>query len=357
MSRKKKFHLAWFTNFVQDEWNEPLASAGGSPSADFFIDMAKNLERACFDYIIFEDKLMVSEAYGSSSRAYLKGGIQVPKHDPAPLVAVLASHTRHLGVVATLSTLGYPPYLLARLCSTIDHIARGRFGWNIVTSGEDAAAQNFGLNKLPEHDLRYEMADEYMDLVNQLFASWDPDAVVMDRETGTFADYTKVRPIYFEGKYYKSRGPLNTAPSPQGRPTYVQAGGSEKGRDFAAKHSDSIIAGANGIKGKKEFRDDIRRRAEKFGRDPDDIKVLYLFKVVLGETEAEAKEKYERGVAQPRFIDRQLALISGITDIDFARFPLDEPPPPGLTTNGEVSLARALSPIRQRPDDTATRPG
>ena len=144
MSRKKKFHLAWFTNFVQDEWNEPLAAAGGSPSADFFIDMAKNLERACFDYIIFEDKLMVSEAYGSSSRAYLKGGIQVPKHDPAPLVAVLASHTRHLGVVATLSTLGYPPYLLARLCSTIDHIARGRFGWNIVTSGEDAAAQNFG---------------------------------------------------------------------------------------------------------------------------------------------------------------------------------------------------------------------
>ena len=359
MSRKKKFHLAWFTNFVQDEWNEPLASAGGSPSADFFIDMAKNLERACFDYIIFEDKLMVSEAYGSSSQAYLKGGIQLPKHDPAPLVAVLASHTRHLGVVATLSTLGYPPYLLARLCSTIDHIARGRFGWNIVTSGEDAAAQNFGLNKLPEHDLRYEMADEYMDLVNRLFASWDPDAVVMDRETGTFADYTKVRPIYFEGKYYKSRGPLNTAPSPQGRPTYVQAGGSEKGRDFAAKHSDSIIAGANGIKGKKEFRDDIRRRAEKFGRDPDDIKVLYLFKVVLGETEAEAKEKYERGVAQPRFIDRQLALISGITDIDFARFPLDEPPPPGLTTNGEsASLERFLQygsgrTIRQLAQDKA----
>jgi alkanesulfonate monooxygenase SsuD/methylene tetrahydromethanopterin reductase-like flavin-dependent oxidoreductase (luciferase family) len=138
---RRKFHLAWFTNFVQDEWNEPFASAGGSPwSADFFIDFAKNLERACFDYIIFEDKLMVSEAYGSSSEAYLKGGIQVPKHDPAPLVAVLASHTRHLGVVATLSTLGYPPFLLARLCTTIDHIARGRFGWNIVTSGEDAAA-------------------------------------------------------------------------------------------------------------------------------------------------------------------------------------------------------------------------
>src|SRR6202000_1023024 len=123
-------------------------------------------------------------------------------------------------------------------------------------------------------------------------------------------DHTKVRPINFEGKYYKSRGPLNTAPSPQGRPTYVQAGGSERGRDFAARHSDCIIAGANGIKGKKEFRDDIRRRAEKFGRNPDDIKVMFLFRIVLGETEAEAQDKYNRSVSQQRFIDRQLGLIS-----------------------------------------------
>lgn len=339
---RKKFHLGWFTNFVQDEWNEPFSSAGGAPwDAEFFIDFAKSLERACFDYVIFEDKLMVSEAFGGSSEIYLKGGIQVPKHDPAPLAAVVASHTKNLGVVATLSTLGYPPFLLARLCSTIDHIAKGRFGWNIVTSGEDAAAQNFGLDKLPEHDLRYEMAEEYMDVTNQLFDSWEPDAVVLDRETSTYADHTKVRPINFEGKYYKSRGPLNTAPSPQGRPTYVQAGGSEKGRDFAAKYADSIIAGANGVKGKKAFRDDIRRRAEKFNRNPDDIKVMFLFKVVLGETEAEAQEKYARNVSQQRFIDRQLGLISGITDIDFSKFDLDKPIPQDLTTNGEsASLER-----------------
>src|SRR6202035_3649254 len=118
------------------------------------------------------------------------------------------------------------------------------------------------------------------------------------RTRGVYADHTKVHPIHFKGEFFKVRGPLNTAPSPQGRPTYVQAGGSERGRDFAAKHSDSIIAGANGIKGKKEFRDDIRRRAEKFGRNPDDIKVMFLFRVVLGETEAEAKEKYARGIAQ-----------------------------------------------------------
>ena len=339
---RKKFHLAWFTNFTLDEWHEPLSSGGGNPwNGDFFLDFAKALERACFDYIMFEDTLMVSESYGGNTKAYLKGAIQVPKHDPAPLAAVIGSQTRNLGVVATMSTLGYSPFLLARLCTTIDHLARGRFGWNIVTSGEDTAAQNFGLHELPEHDLRYEMADEFMEVVNKLFASWAPDAVVLDRETQTYADWTKVKPIHHEGKYYRSRGPLNTVPSPQGRVAYIQAGGSERGRDFAAKHADSIIAGANGNKAKKEFRDDVRRRAAKFGRNPDDIKVLYLFGAVMGDTEAEAKAKYARNIAQPRFIDRRLALISGITDIDFAKFPMDRPLPLDLTTNGEsASLKR-----------------
>jgi FMN-dependent oxidoreductase (nitrilotriacetate monooxygenase family) len=342
MSDPKKFHLAWFTNFVVDEWNEPFSSAGGNPwDGEFFVDFAKALERACFDYIMLEDTLMVSESYGGNSKEHLKGAIQVPKHDPVPLCTLMGAKTNNIGVVATMSTLGYPPFLLARLCSTVDHIARGRFGWNIVTSGEDAAAQNFGLDKLPEHDLRYEMAEEFMDCVNQLFDSWDHDAVRLDRETGTYADYRKVRPIHFNGKYFKCRGPLNTAPSPQGRPTYVQAGGSEKGRDFAARHADSIIAGANGSKAKKEFRDDIRRRAARFNRNPDDIKVLYLFSPCMGETEEEAKQKYARGVAQERFIHRRLALMSGITDIDFTAFPMDKPLPEDLTTNGEsTSLKR-----------------
>jgi FMN-dependent oxidoreductase (nitrilotriacetate monooxygenase family) len=341
MMAKQKFHLAWFTNFALDEWLEPFAAAGGNPwSGDFYVEMAQSLERACFDYIILEDTLMVSEAYGGSTRHYLKNSVQVPKHDPAPLAAVIGAQTRHLGVTATLSTLGYPPFLLARLCATLDHITRGRFGWNIVTSGEDAAAQNFGLAKLPPHDLRYDIADEYMDLVNQLFASWDPDAVVLDYESQTYADWTKVRPIHFEGKYYKSRGPLNTAPSPQGRPTYIQAGGSPRGRDFAARHADSIIAAANGIKAMKEFRADVRARAAKFGRNPDDIKVLYLLAPVLGETEAEAKEKNRRGLDDRRFQERALALYSALSDIDLSKFDLDKPLPQ-LTTNGETtSLAR-----------------
>jgi alkanesulfonate monooxygenase SsuD/methylene tetrahydromethanopterin reductase-like flavin-dependent oxidoreductase (luciferase family) len=223
----KKFHLGWFTNFTVDEWNDPFAGGGGKPwNGQYYVEMARALERACFDYLMLEDTLMLSDAYGHSTEMYMKKAIMVPKHDPAPLAALIAGATTKLGIVTTLSTMAYPPFLLARLCATIDNIAEGRFGWNIVTSGEDTAAQNFGLDKLPPRELRYEMAHEYMDVVNQLFGSWDNDAVALDRKTDTFADYTKVRPIHFEGKYFKCRGPLNTMPCPQGRPTYVQAGGS-----------------------------------------------------------------------------------------------------------------------------------
>lgn len=215
----KKFHLGWFTSFTVDEWDEPFASAGSNPwNGDVYIEFAQALERACFDYIMFADTLLVPESYGGNSRLALKAARQGPEHDPVPLAAVLGSHTRHLGIAVTMSTLGYPPFLLARAAATIDHLARGRFGWNIVTSGEDGAAKNFGLDRLPEHDLRYDVADEYMEVVNQLFASWETDAVVMDRATETYADFTKVKPIDFVGQYFKCRGPLNTAPSPQGRP-------------------------------------------------------------------------------------------------------------------------------------------
>jgi FMN-dependent oxidoreductase (nitrilotriacetate monooxygenase family) len=330
----KPFHLGWFMNFTPGEWDSDLA-VGGSPwDGLFYVDMAKALERACFDYIMIEDTLMVSETYGGSAEAGLKHAQMVPKHDPSPLAAIISAATRRLGVVATFSTMAYPPFMLARLCSTLDHIAGGRFGWNIVTSGEEAAAQNFGMDHLPPRAARYDMADEYVDLVCKLFDSWDADAVVMDRATGTYADFRKVRPINFEGKFFKVRGPLNTVRSPQGQPVFVQAGGSPRGRAFAAKHADSIIAVANGIAGMKQYRDDVRGHAVKHGRNPDDAKVLFLVYPILAETDEEARAKYRRMTSSSAFIERALAGISSITDIDFSKFPLDEPLPP-LTTNGE----------------------
>jgi FMN-dependent oxidoreductase (nitrilotriacetate monooxygenase family) len=329
-----RFHMGWFLNFVADEWNDTWGDGGRDWGGEFYVEMARDLERACFDYLIIEDKLMVADAYGASMEATLKHSI-APKHDPVPLAVLVAQATSRLGVVPTMSTSFYPPFLLARLCSTIDHIAKGRLGWNIVTSGEDRAAQNFGLDQLYEHDHRYEMAHEYLELVCQLWESWEPDAVVRDRETGVYADYTKVHTIDFEGRFYRSRGPLNTVRAPQGRPVLCQAGASPKGRDFASKYADTIIAYGSAPSEMKAFREDIRARMEAHGRKPDDCKVMYIIQPIVGDTESEAQAKQRRWFEDPLYIEARLSGIASITEVDFSRYDWDEVPPGDLTTNGE----------------------
>jgi len=338
----KRFHLGWFMNFAVDEWNRPFAAGGKPWDGGFYIDMAKAMERACFDYIMLEDTLMISETYKGTAEAYLKYNIMGPKGDPSPMAALIGNQTKNLGVVATFSTMAYPPFMLARLAATLDNMCGGRFGWNIVTSGENLAAQNFGLDELPPRQNRYDMADEYVELCRQLWGSWDQDAVVLDRETDTYADYRKVRPINFVGKYYKCRGPLNCVPPIQGRPAFVQAGGSPRGRQFAAETADSIIAPSSGVAGIKAYRDDVRARAVAAGRDPDEIKVLFVCAPVLGVTEAEAHAKLAAIAAHPSYIDRVLAGISSITDIDFSEFDLDQELP-HLTTNGEQGSLDAFA--------------
>ncbi|MDQ1043119.1 NtaA/DmoA family FMN-dependent monooxygenase [Streptomyces sp. V4I2] len=331
------FHLGWFMNFTPPDWQSEWASPDVKNWANgkFHVDMARSMERACFDFMMIEDTVMVADAYGGTMEGSLKNAVFAPKQDPIPLAVMVAANTTKMGVVATMSTSFYPPYLLARACSTVDSIAEGRFGWNIVSSAEDRAAQNFGLEGLPEHDERYNVAEEYFDVVNQLWDSWDADAVVMDRETNTFADFRKVRTIDFEGKYFKSRGPLNTVPSPQHRPAFFQAGASPRGRAFAAGAADAIIAVGTGTAGMKEYRDDIRARAEAAGRDPDEIKLLFVVSPTIAATEAEAREQEARIIATDSFIEKALVGISSNTEIDFKQFDLDEPLPEGLTTNGE----------------------
>jgi long-chain alkane monooxygenase len=330
----KRFHLGWFMNFTPDEWDAPTASAGSPLDGNFYVDMAKAMERACFDYIMIEDTLMISDAYGGTTEAYLKNVIKGPQHDPAPLAALMGANTSRLGIVATMSTMAYPPFMLARLSATLDHICHGRFGWNIVTSGEDYAARNFGMDELPPRQIRYDIADEYVDLCLKLWGSWDQDAVVRDHKTHTFTDYTKVRPINFEGKFFKCRGPLNTAPCPQGRPAFIQAGGSPRGRKFAAETADSIIAWASSVNSMKSYRDNVRALAREAGRNPDDIKVLFLISPVLGPTEQAARDKVKAITEAPNYFEKALAMISAITDIDFSKFDLDKELP-RLTTNGE----------------------
>ncbi|MDP1964665.1 MAG: NtaA/DmoA family FMN-dependent monooxygenase [Reyranella sp.] len=341
----KPFHLAWFLSqgYGPKSWRSqwPGSDLGRWMMPDIFVDLARGMERACMDYMIIEDSSMVPYTYKGSHDVYLKYAASTPKLDPAVLVSYLAQATSRLGLVPTLSTSEYPPYLMARLVNTLDHVTEGRIGWNCVTGSNDGAAENYGHVGQRPHDERYDVADEFADVVTRLWEAWEPDAVVLDREKPMFADGSKVHPINHAGKYFKVRGPLNAPRSPQGRVPICQAGGSPRGQDFASKWADTIITNAVTVEGMKTFREDVRRRAVTHGRDPDTIKVLFLAYPIVDTTMEAARDR--RRLQQEdsgRHLDLQLSGMSRLTNIDFSKFPLDEPLPE-LSTNGhQSSLAK-----------------
>ncbi len=333
----KPFHLGLFLQGSSVQaWGEPWTGRIGETwmQPKLFTDVAQALERACFDYILLEDSSYVGESYAGSREIYLHHAIGVPRQDPSIVATLMAAATSRIGIVPTFATFAYPPYLLARLMATLDQVSAGRAGWNMVTGSSDFAARNFGLDGLPEHDLRYEMADEYMDLVGQLWGSWEPGALVADAETGVLVDHTKVHQVDFTGRYYSSRGPLNSGPCLQGRPVIAQAGGSPRGRQFASRHADTIVASVKGIEAMRAYRTDVRARRAEQGLDPDTVKVLFLVAPLVAETAEDAHRlklrRAERVAAQ---VDRKLAFLGKITNIDFAQFDLDAPVG-SLTTNG-----------------------
>jgi FMN-dependent oxidoreductase (nitrilotriacetate monooxygenase family) len=333
----QQFRLGWFGNLTAPDWRSGWSSPDALSWTDgrFYIDMVRAMERAGFDFMMLEDSLMVSDIYAGTAELELKNALYAPKLDPVPVVSMLAYATEHIGVVATASTTFYPPWLLARTFSTLDHVTRGRVGWNIVTSSEDRAAQNFGLDKLPEHDERYDIAAEFVDVVRRLWSAWEPDAILADPQTGYYADHTKVNPIHHEGKYFKVRGPLNTPYSPQGKPVICQAGSSPKGRDFAAANADMLLTIPNGLEEMKKYRDDIRARAETFGRDPDDVKVFFVVQPVIGRTEEDAAAKKQAILDdKQRNFEAQMAHFAAIMEIDFSVFDPDQPIPDDVSTNG-----------------------
>ena len=333
------FHLGWFlaNSFGVHGWGQAWGGVTARDWAgpDLHIDLARGLERACFDFILLEDSLFVPDNYGASTRFYLERALRAPKNDPLPLVPLMAQATARIGLVPTLSTSFYPPFLLARLIATLDFLSHGRMGCNFVTSTAARAAQNFGLDAHIEHDTRYEMADEFVTLVRELWNSWDADAIVMDEERGVFADPDRVRAIDFKGRFHASRGPLNTARPPQGSPVLVQAGSSPQGRQFAAGHMDVVLAAYNSVADMKAFRADMRARLAARGRDPDRCKVMFVISPTLGETAAEAEARHQRRQqAKNDAPDLTLAAMASLTDIDFSQFDLDAPLEE-LTTNGQ----------------------
>jgi FMN-dependent oxidoreductase (nitrilotriacetate monooxygenase family) len=332
------FHLAWFLqgSSVQgwgEAWTGHIGTTWMQP--ELFLDMARTLERACFDYILLEDSSYIGESFGGTSEIYLKNGIAVPRQDPSVIAALMTQVTSRIGIVPTFGTYAYPPYLLARLVATLDQVSAGRTGWNVVTGSSDFAAMNFGMDGMPDHDLRYDMADEYMEVCRGLWGSWEPGAIVADRESGVLVDHTKVHAVNHSGKYFKTRGPLNSGPGPQGQPVIAQAGGSPRGRRFAGAHADTIVVNAKGIDAMRDYRDDVHKHMVANGRNPSECKVLYLISPVLGETEEEAQaRKVRRAALAVEQIEQRLAQFGKITNIDFGYFDLDQPLPDDVTTNG-----------------------
>lgn len=349
------FHLAWFLQGSSVQaWGEPWTGNIGQDwmSADLFVDLVRSMERACFDYLLIEDSIYVGENWQNSRDIFLKGGICIPRQEPSVVATLLAASTRKLGIVPTLSTFAYHPYLTARIVSSLDQISGGRAGWNMVTGSSDFSAQNFGMEKLPEHDERYLMAEEYIDIVKGLWGSWEPGAFLDDRENGVLIDPAKVHTIDYVGKYYASRGPLNSGPCPQGQPVIAQAGGSKSGRKIAATHADTIVAAPNGVAAMKQYRDDVRAQMAGLGRNPDDCKVLFLLSPIVAETEEQAKwAADQRRVSAAQNLDARMARFGWSTNLDLSGLDLDTPVSQlTLTTNGhQSSLSQFLTRAGDKP--------
>lgn len=335
----KPFHLAFFLGgpHIQGwgyEWSGNITDEFMGP--ELYEMVARELERGCLDYILLEDNVFVADAAGGKMDTYLKYGISVPRRDPMMIAPYMLKATKHIGIVPTISTFAPHPFYHARQMASLDQLSGGRVGWNCVTGSSDRAWQNFGFDAMLPHDERYDHAAEFVEASNALWDSWDADAIVADRESNTLVDPAKVRTVDFEGKWFKTRGPLNVGPLPQGRPAMAQAGSSGRGREFAAKYADTIVGDGRDNELSKAYRDNLRELAVGIGRDPDEIQFMTLLTPILGATQGEADEKAKSLEAHNlKMAPQSLALISKTTGIDFSRFPLDEElKAEGLTTEG-----------------------
>jgi FMN-dependent oxidoreductase (nitrilotriacetate monooxygenase family) len=249
----------------------------------FYREIAQAAEAGCLHAIFLADTLAVAEE--NFERPNL-GAM-----DPMIVLAAIAGATSQLGLVATASTTYNEPYNLARRFASLDHVSGGRASWNIVTTFIPDVAANFGTAELPNHDDRYERAEEFVDIVTRLWDSWEDAALIGDKASGKFADAARVHAVNHRGPHYSVRGPLTLPRSPQGRPVLFQAGSSGPGRDLAARFADAVFTPQNTIAAAKEFRADVRRRTAAHGRDPDDIKIVPGLLPVLGGTVAEARAR------------------------------------------------------------------
>jgi FMN-dependent oxidoreductase (nitrilotriacetate monooxygenase family) len=300
-------------------WTHPRDRSMDYTDIDYWTGLARTLERGLFDGLFLADVVGVYDVFGGTADAALRHAVQVPVNDPMLLVPAMAVVTRHLGFGITCNTSYEPPFLFARRMSTLDHLTRGRVGWNIVTGYLDSAARAMGLAGQAGHDDRYDMADEYMAVLYKLWEhSWQDDAVLRDRAGGVFTDPARVHRVTHSGRYAMDAMHL-CEPSPQRTPVLYQAGASTRGRAFAATHAECVFVNGTSKAGVAALVADLRARAA-----PRALKIFAGATVVVGRTDADAADKlaeYRRHVS----VEGALAHFSASTGIDFARFAMDEP--------------------------------
>ncbi|MBU3096389.1 LLM class flavin-dependent oxidoreductase [Acinetobacter baumannii] len=301
-------------------WRHPQDRSVEYKDLEYWTDLAQILERGFFDGIFIADVLGIYDVYHQSAEHALTGAVQVPVNDPLQIVPAMAAVTKHLGFGVTTSISFEHPYPFARRISTLDHLTKGRVGWNIVTSYLESGSKNLGLKTQVNHDNRYDIADEYLEVLYKLWeGSWEEGSVLRDRESGIFADYKKVHPIQHEGKYFTVPGIHICEPSPQRTPVLYQAGASSRGQKFASQNAECVFIAAPSKIATKKVVQGIRQKLVQEGRDPYSVKIYALLSIVTDETDAKAQAKFKEYQSYGSY-DGALTLLSGWSGVDFSQY-------------------------------------
>jgi FMN-dependent oxidoreductase (nitrilotriacetate monooxygenase family) len=321
MSGPRRIHLNYFhhpSGCHEAGWRHAATDPRRGLDIAHLTRVARLCEQACLDSIF------LGYGYTSSNVAASDMSLLL---DPLVALAAVAGATRHIGLVGTMSTTFNQPYDLAARLSTLDHVSGGRAGWNIVTSQTDAEARNFGLDQAPEHDARYHRADEFVAVCKKLWDSWEPDAQVIDKATGVYADPAKVRAIDHVGEHFRVQGPSMFPRSPQRYPLLAQAGSSEAGRAFAARHADAMFTIAPSLEAGQGIYAEMKRRVAENGRDPDAFVLMPGLAWVLGGTEEEARRRADELVEGFVVPPGSLGMLSVFLQLDLEKHPVDGPVP------------------------------
>ncbi|WP_180174590.1 LLM class flavin-dependent oxidoreductase [Acinetobacter sp. YH01022] len=306
-------------------WRHPESRPQDHLNIDYAIELARTAEKGLFDAYFLADGLSVS--WGNAKEGQRGLGDKAVGFEPVTLFAALSAVTQNIGFIATASTTYEDPYILARKYASLDHISKGRAAWNVVTTASADTARNFGLEQHPDPKTRYERADEFIEVTQKLWDSWEDDAFLYNKESGQFFDVSKFHEPKHQGKYFKVEGALNVSRPPQGYPVIVQAGQSEDGRELAGKYAEVIFTAQQNLADAQEFYRDVKSRLLKYGRHADDLKIMPGVSIFVAKTEQEAQEKYQllNSLIHPKV---GLSLLSGLSGgINLEKYDLDAPFP------------------------------